>query len=85
MENKIIDTGERIGIGTSPPTTLFNIKIDEYSYLGFGSGIPSEKLMVVGKTNELVRPHGKNCGCELGYEYGIGLGCPNPTHKLNIK
>lgn len=36
------------------------------------------------KTDELVRPHGKNCGCELTHSYSPALGCPNPINKLNI-
>ena len=80
---KIFDNGERIGIGNSP--IPFAIKVDEHKYLGFGSGIPSAKLEIRGEVLPvLVRPHGERCGCELSYEYSFGLGCPNPTHKLNI-
>lgn len=45
---------------------------------------PNQKFYFTKKLAFLVRPHGDNCGCKKTKQYGIGLGCPNPSNKLKI-
>ena len=84
QENKIIDTGERIGIGTSPPP--YTLEWNENTRIGFGP-IHTGSLDVVGIP---IGPHGGYCGCRWFDEKGnklqyAGMGCTNPIHKLEIK
>jgi hypothetical protein len=83
---KILDTGEKIGIGTT--STPYSIQVDKNTFIGFGGGNPYEKLNVSGKIIT-IGPHGKNCGCEWFDKEGnkntyTGLGCQNPNNKLEV-
>lgn len=84
QENKIIDTGERIGIGTSPPP--YKLEVNENTRIGFGP-IHTGSLHVVGIP---IGPHGEYCGCRWFDKEGnklnyVGMGCPNPAHKVEVK
>jgi hypothetical protein len=86
QENKIIDTGERIGTGDR--SIPYSIKVGENTYIGFGYGNPYEKLHVSGE-GITIGPHGENCGCRWFDKEGnklqyIGMGCTNPSRKLEI-
>lgn len=60
------------------------VDIEERIGIGTPCNAP-KKLEIKGEVFPvLVRPHGEGCECELSYEYSFGLGCPNPTNKLNI-
>ncbi len=83
---KILDTGEKIGIGT--PSTPYSIQVDKNTFIGFGYGNPYEKLHISGNIIT-IGPHGNHCGCNWFDKEGkkityIGLGCQNPTHKFDI-
>jgi hypothetical protein len=83
---KILDTGEKIGIGT--PSIPYSIQVDKNTFIGFGGGNPYKKLHISGE-GIIIGPHGEHCGCEWFDKEGnkntyIGLGCQNPNNKLEI-
>jgi hypothetical protein len=85
QKNKIVDTGERIGIGTSPPP--YKLEWNENTRIGFGP-IHTGSLHVSGEYT-IIGPHGENCGCRWYDKEGnkleyAGMGCTNPSRKLEI-
>lgn len=82
-----IEAASNVGIGT--PYIMPKLDINGGCIVGMGDS-PYTKFYISGivsKEQDGTAPHGENCGCKVlkeGDRFRIGMGCPNPNHKIKI-